>query len=128
MNGSLVLLRLLATYQPQVLKEYHFFLVLDCCAMARRMSLVGGVLEQMDRLRVPRSVYIYSALIKGYGRQKWAKQLEEVVEELLSQRVRGPEARRGEGGGLCGAGWLKRCALLLVVVWLWIRWYVRTWC
>jgi pentatricopeptide repeat protein len=86
--GSLALLRLLAVSHPKLVNEYLCCLVLEGCAATRRMSYAEGVLRVMADLQIERSVFVYGALLKGFGRQRWGREVEALWQELLTQQVR----------------------------------------
>ena len=106
-EGAVALLRLL-TLQCQenggkagpassYLDEYLFFLVVRCCCAdaeegskrARStpaLAAVAPLMAEMDRLRIPKSSFLYSAALKGFGRMQWRERVEALAEEMMDRR------------------------------------------
>lgn len=80
-----------------LLDEFLFFLVVKACCVegdggvtmvknTRALSAVAPLLGEMEGLGIPKSSFLYSAALKGYGRMGWKDRVEEMGEEMLRRR------------------------------------------
>lgn len=82
MDSALSVLKLMMKHRPEAMNEHVFSIVLNACAVSRRMSVVESLLVQMQQLGVPRTALTFSILFKGYGRQKRPQKITELVEQI----------------------------------------------
>ena len=80
-----------------LLDEFLFFLVVKSCCVegdggvtvvknTRALSAVAPLLGEMEGLGIPKSSFLYSAALKGYGRMGWKDRVEELGKEMLGRR------------------------------------------